>query len=268
MAPAEVSEVLCSPWATIEDVPQHILDQLAEDGITPDMLEPYLLTASEMLWMLSGRVWYGAGCEEDVTLRSFPPAPGTEAWPYSGTWGNCRCWSAASYSGGSWQPALYWPGRHVQGPIAVKLPRSPVTAVVSVTIDGDPFTDWNLVRSGWLERTDGNVWRTCDESTLITYQFGAPPPRGGRDAAIVYAAELARDGIGSDSCRLPPNVVNLTRQGVSMELEADSSRPFRVGLASVDQWLDAVNPYSNPSSSQVWSPDTPTVIRTGATREV
>lgn len=259
----EPAPVLCSPWATIDDVPERVIEELTQLGAdVPTELPPYLLRASEMLWMLSGRVWLGGGCEEEATLRSDPPAPGTGAWPYESSWGRCRCWGWPSISSAHAGP---FPGRHVPAPVAVKLPRAGVTSVVSVTVGGDPFAAWELHRSGWLTRTDGRPWAVCDGNTVVIYQFGEPPPSGGVMAAVEYGVELLRDALGDDACRLPPNVVSLTRQGVSMELAANDARSMRTGLPSVDLWLDAVNPSQRPQAGRVWSPDIPRARRSGET---
>lgn len=267
MAPSPASKVLCSSWATLDDVPQRVLDKLLDDGITSAEFEPFLLRASEILWSLSGRTWYGSGCEEAAIIRSFSPPPGTGTWPYDSSWGRCGCWLYGTWLDGRWFPGPF-PGQHQQAPVAIRLPRSPVTSIVSVTIDGDPFLAWNLMRSGWLERTDGRPWQACGDSTEVIYRFGEPPPQGGIDAAVELAAEMARDMFRVSSCRLPPNVVSITRQGVTMELMASDARSFRTGLYLVDLWLDTVNPYSRPQSAQVWSPDVPRLAQRSPTREV
>ncbi len=266
--------MLCSPWATIGDVPPRTIARLAEAlGIEPEEvgaeLEPHLMRASEILWMLTRRVWYGAGCEEDATLRSSPPPPGTGSWPYHSSWGNCGCgsWFMPNWSGvARWMPNVGWAGIH-PSPIAVQLPRSPVASVESVVIDGEPFAGWRLLRSGWLERIDGHGWSVCDALTIITYRFGEPPPLAGIMAAVEFGAELLLESSGSDECRLPPNVVSLSRQGVSMELQVSDATKMRTNLPSVDLWLDAVNPSQRPQAARVWSPDVPRTMR-GATREV
>jgi hypothetical protein len=268
VAPSPTTEVLCSPWATFDDLPDELITRLTGEGIDPDpdALNAHLAYASEILWALSGRTWYGGGCEEDATLRSFPPAPGTGSWPYHDSWGSCACWLGGNWLDGRFYPGFPYPGMH-QAPFAVRLPRSPVTGIVSVTVAEQPFTDYNLLRSGWLERTDGKPWVTCGDLTMVTYLFGEPPPRGGVLAAIELGIELARDAAGSTACRLPPHVVSVTRQGVTMELEANGDTPpFRTGLYSVDLWLDTVNPYSRPQSASIWSPDVPTTMR-GARRD-
>jgi len=266
VAPSPSSPVLCSSWATVDDIPEERLAELQGEGVDtdPDALNRQLLRASEILWALSGRTWYGAGCEEDAVLRAFPPSIGTGTWPYHESWGSCGCWVGGNWLDGRFYPGLAYRGVHA-APFAVALPRSPVVSVEEVLVDGEPFTEWNLIRSGWIERTDGRPWQVCGDATVVTYRYGEPPPQAGIDAAIELGTELAREGL--ESCRLPPNVVSVTRQNVTMEIEANDTERFRTGLYGVDLWLDTVNPYRRPQPAQVWSPDVPRLARS-AHREV
>lgn len=258
---APTSDVLCSPWATYVDVPVRL--RSAHPDLTEDDWTRLLLRSSELLWAFSGRRWYGGGCTETSVLRSSPPNLGQGAWPYHSTWGACGCWS---YYPDAFTPQLeLLPAsfRHVGGPVAIRLPRSPITGIVSVEIGGQPFEDFRWLRSGWLERTDGSVWGTCSGDTEVTYLFGEPPPLGGKDAAIVLAAELAASESGSELCRLPSNLVSLTRQALTMEFVAASEYldRYRTGLPEVDMWLNAVNPNARQVRSRVWSPDIPSTVR-------
>lgn len=260
---AAVSDVLCGPWATVQDVPTTIRTQLA--ALTDQELQDLLMRASEILWALSGRRWYGEGCTETAVLRSFPPHPGTSAWPYHSSWGSCGCWEFSTWLDGrpfpSW-PA-WWRDRDHFVPFALKLPRSPVASIVSVTVDGNPFTAYRLLRSGWIERTDGQAWRMCDDSTTIVYTFGEAPPAGGRDSALELGIELAKDRLGLDNCRLPTRTTQVTRQGVTMTVvdPQEFLDKGRTGLPGVDLWLSAVNPGATPQAATVWSPDLPTTLR-------
>jgi len=254
MAPSEVSAVLCSSWATVDDVSPNQRASVA--ALSDDELNAHLLMASEILWALSGRRWYGGGCVESATLRSAPPQPGQGTWPYHRTWGSCGCWAWGG-------PANGWVGQHIASPMAVRLPRSPVTAVTAITINGLPFTDYRLVRAGWLERTDGRGWAVCDESTEITYEHGEPPPLAGLAAAVELGIEMGKAALNDNSCRLPVRTTQVTRQGMSMTV-VDPSEYLdkgKVGLPGVDLWLAAVNPRATPQAAGVWSPDIPTTLR-------
>jgi hypothetical protein len=247
---APVSEVLCSSWATPADVPASVKTDL---GLTLDsQWTGPLIRASELLWMLSGRRWYGGGCQELAVLRS-----DSAAWPWHESWGRCGCWTSSTL----WPPATLPGSGHVTQPLAVRLPRDRVTSVVSVTVDGvllDPSA-YRVSAAGWLERTDGGQWAVCSATTEVLYRHGSPPPRGGVDAAVTLAIELAKDFYGLKGCKLPRRVTAITRQGVSLDL-ADPGQFLErghVGLMSVDLWLSAVNPGGHPTEGLVWSPDLP-----------
>jgi hypothetical protein len=258
---APVSDVLCSSWANFVDVPQAVRDELTTTEAEWTVL---LLRASELLWAFSGRRWYGGGCSETAVLRSWPSEVATGTWPYHDSWGRCGCWV---YGDGG-LPSVPWEllpfgFRHIQAPMAIKLPRKFITGIVSVTIDGDPFTDYRLLRTGWLERLDNQGWNTCGGDTTVTYLWGEPPPLGGKEAAIALATELARAATGIGECRLPSNVVSITRQGLTIEKLSinDFLDKYRTGVPEVDMWLSAVNPRGHQRSARIWSPDIPAAVR-------
>lgn len=258
-ASSPFSAVLCSAWAEEADVPEQVR---AEMALTGSQWQRALMIASEILWALSGRRWYGMGCLEEAYLRSVPPRPGTGSWPYHDSWGDCGCWGNAQWING--YPVSAWLGEwdHVGGVYAVKLPRDTVTGITSVTVNGLPFTSYNLTRSGWLERLDGQAWDVCSGSTVVTYQHGEPPPLGGVQAAVTLGIELARDFFGIGKCRLPKRITSITRQGVTVDI-ADSLDILErggTGLTSVDLWLRAVNPEARPQRAGVWSPDVPRLM--------
>lgn len=257
-----VSTVLCAPWASFVDVPQRMRDKVGDD-FTSDDWTRVLLQASELLWALSGRQWYGEQCTETAVLRSWPPEQGSGSWPYHRSWGRCGCWVHAEWING--QPYNVPTNRsHRQAPYAIALPREGVNAVTLVEVGGEPFTSYRFLRNGWLERTDGLAWSVCAGDTEITYQWGEAPPFIGKQAAITLAFHLALAEIGSDDCRLPSNVITVTRQGLTIQKvdPNDFLDDGRVGIADVDLFLRAYNPYARPSSGGVWSPDIPSSMRT------
>lgn len=265
--PAARSAVLCSAWATPADIPEQYRDR-----VTDDVWERLLLQASEIMWALSGRRWYGGGCEETATLRSFPPSAGAADWPYHASWGRCGCWRYGTWLGGAYYaPAVgAYPGIEHPRPVAVRLPRNPVTSIVEVA-DGadivDP-ADYRLTRSGWLERLDGS-WAVCGDVTTITYRFGEPPPEGGVQAVVAYAVQLMLDLVGDSACRLPARVTSITRQGISMTMldPMDFIPNGKTGLYLVDLWLASVNPHNRPQRGNMFSLDVPATIK-GATTDV
>jgi hypothetical protein len=255
--PAPTSPVLCSPWATPGDVPDATKAKLGleDDGA---WTKP-LMFASEVLWMLSGRQWSGQGCEETAVLRSVAATPGRGDWPYNRTWGSCSCWLTGSWMDGYLWPSSVFLGVHIMSPVAVRLPRNKISAVTSVTINGEPFADWELERTGWLRRTDGLGWGVCDDSTSVTYQFGAAPPMGAVTAVVQMAIEFAKALNDIKGCKLPDRVTTVSREGVTMTVIDPQTflNQGRTGLYLVDLWLGAVNPQSRPQQASIWSPDLP-----------
>ncbi|MGL4809801.1 MAG: hypothetical protein ACRC4O_13735, partial [Giesbergeria sp.] len=247
------SQVLCSAWATPNDVPEP--DRALQSD---DEWRTLLLEASEVLYYLSGRRWIGVGCTETAVLRS---VDGNGQWPYHPTWGSCSCWTYGTWRG-TW---LYPPGvnvyqSHAQGPVALQLPQSPIGTVTQVLEDGvllDPSA-YRVSRSGWLTRLDGRSWNTCMDTTEVTYSFGDPPPLGGVRAAVELAVERAAYARG-DQCAWPKMVTSSTRQGLSMEIPnpLDFIADGRTGLPGVDMWLGSVNPQARAQRGRVWSPDIP-----------
>lgn len=257
--PGPVSDVLCAAWATPADVPEQYRPLLSNT-----LWESVLMQASEILYWLSGSQFAGGGCTETATLRSRPPAAGVAAWPYSRTWGECSCWSLGSWGDNRLIPPApgLWSGRHYS-PMAIKLPRSPVTAVSSVTVNGDAFAAWKIDGAGWLERTDGQGWIVCNDVTVIDYAWGVPPPESGKQAAVKLAVEIALAMNNDSTCQLPARVQSVTRQGISVAVldPQDFLDNGRTGIYLVDLFLIAVNPGNLRRRARVWSPDIPVARR-------
>lgn len=254
--PAPRSAILCGAWATPADIGE------TDRALLSDIQWPSWLTAaSEILYALSGRQWSGPGCTQAVELRGQPPAPGTGAWPYFRSWGeSAQSYWWWSFSGWAWFPRYV--GLPPQ-PMAIKLPHDQVTAITSVVIDGEPFTAYNLLASGWIERTDGRRWVEFDNGTVIQYAYGVPPIESGVRAVVRLAIEMVKDWLGNSSCRLPRRVTSVTRQGISLAISDPQIflKEGRTGLYEVDLFLAAVNPDSRKQRATVWSPDIPKPVR-------
>ena len=112
-----------------------------------------------------------------------------------------------------------------------------------------------------LRRSSG--WPVCGDSTVITDQYGTPPPQGGVQATVRLATEFARDLYGLPGCELPSRVTSITREGVTMTVldPQEFLNQGRTGLVAVDMWLVAVNPKSRTQRAQLWSPDIPVAQR-------
>lgn len=259
VTPASRSAVLCAPWASPADIPE-VHRSLLSDAEWQQLL----LQASEILYYLSGRQFSGAGCTETVTLRSVPPSPGQGSWPYHRTWGACPCWSYGSWID-SWlypDPLGLFVGNHYR-PMAIKLPHQRVTAVTAVVQNGVAFTDFRLTSSGYLERTDGQSWVVCNDSTQVSYVWGVQPPESGVQAAVAFAYQLGLSRTGSTRCQLPERVQSISRQGISVAVLDPQTflKDGRTGIYIIDLFLAAVNPGARAQRGRVYSPDTATAFR-------
>lgn len=227
--------MLCSPWA--EDL----------EGCNPPeaeeaLIEESIAVASEVLYILSGRIYPGL-CE--VLFRP------------CGTF--CHCdYDACGCN---------------------RLPRVflgyDVVSVASVDISGD-LLDPSAYRlsEGWLLRLDGGIWPCCqdlandpggEDTFTVTGLAGVEPTELGIRAVKALATELAKACIPeeADSCALPERVTNIVRQGVSMTLldPFDFFSEGRTGIYIVDLFLSAVNPAGLRRPSKAWSPDLPVTLR-------
>jgi hypothetical protein len=251
------SRVVCSPWATVADLPADVVPLLpAEEW------DRWLLFASEILYAATARQWRNSGCSATVTLRGAAPWDGEGSYPYHRSWGQCGCltgWEPAPGGWGLWPVwDIGWRGVHHQ-PLAVQLPHRDVTQVTAVLVDGQAFAAWRLTGAGWLERTDGHPWRVCGEATQVTYAFGRPPPVGGELACRQLAVELGKAAAG-EPCSLPKRVQSITRQGVTVAMLDPMTFIDKglTGLPTVDMWIRSINPKGRQQDAEVWSPDIPT----------
>lgn len=154
----------------------------------------------------------------------------------------------------------------------IKLP-NPVSAIVQVKIDGStvPVTGYALADSQMLIRTGGAVWPLCNDLSRpdtaagtwsVTFDVGRAVPEGAAWAVGELACEIIRAASGED-CRLPRNVTQLARQGVTITLP-DVTTLFAKGLTGLplaDMWIKSVNPKGLAARSRVYRVDEPTARR-------
>lgn len=263
-AAPQASSGPCSDWVDAD----YVLDICSNDAESTDatVFEPWITIASDLLFRLSGRQFPGS-CALTVRPCGTGGICAGWAWPLTPReYG----WLTFAQYGGLW--GWYWPdgrrGCGCQHVSRVHLPDYPVTSITEVTIDGvavDPDT-YALREFRYVDRLDTALWPSCqdmrrplgEEGTWgITYVWGAPIPASGVQAAAVLACELYKDFIGGD-CRLPKNVTQLTRQGVSMQLATvwgQVNGVWATGLKEIDAFLQAVNPAGLTGPTTVWSPD-------------
>lgn len=128
-----------------------------------------------------------------------------------------------------------------------------VVSIEAVNVDGeelDPATDVLVYDYRRVVRADGGSWPTCqnlsapdgeDGTWSVTVLQGRPVPPGGEVMAGILLCELAKACAGSEDCRLPKRVQNITRQGVSINFEDvfASLGQLRTGLFEVDLWIES-----------------------------
>lgn len=244
VAPAPRSAVLCAAWATPADVPERYRPRASDAEWVR-----YLMLASEILWMLSGRRFTGSGCTETAHFHS-----GCGCCLQPVDHGDGTVWYVPPAL--SMRSVLPWRPAHPKG---IKLPRSYVT-VTAVTVGGVAWDGWEYDHAaGILRRTDDCSWADCGTDIVVTYRYGVAPPEGGVQAAVALAVELALDGLNDDECRLPQRVQSVSRQGIDITMldPQDFLEGGRVGIYLVDLWLKAVNPHGRSERARVWSPELP-----------
>lgn len=248
--------IYCASWPT------------GSEGVTGSML----LSAAETLDMASAQQ-FGL-CERTVRpcRRDCFDARGTwyewtgangPLWPrpllYNGQWFNLACGSCyGSCSCVGLEEAIL-PG--------------PVYAVTQVKLNGSIMASgsYRLDEDRILVRTDGGRWPFCQDLSLedtedntwsATVQFGRVVPTLGKQALGELAIEYAKACVGVD-CRLPANVANLVRQGVTLQFSADE--PYFERLYFVRNFLDTYNPDRRRGRAQAFDVEGPSFRRNRTT---
>ncbi|UBF41624.1 head-to-tail adaptor [Gordonia phage AnarQue] len=196
--------------------------------------------AVDVLWALSGRQ-FGV-CP--VVARPCPERIGDSIWRSLGPvvmwngddWLNvgCGCAGRCNYS----------------GPRKVHLP-GPVVEITEVRIGGEvvPASEYTLEGDRLYRRT--GAWPSQDLARplgepgtwSVSYMRGLTPPAGVATLTGLLAKEFDAACSGG-KCRLPRNVTQVSRQGVSYQVYDPTSiySAGKTGLPEVDMWLASVNP--------------------------
>jgi hypothetical protein len=251
----------CFGWVAAEDVAECCS---IEVGSTPELFEPAATSASQLLYMLSGKQWKGS-CERVVRPHSDFPC------------------GLQVTSGGY---VIGYEGAPTDADFSkVLLPNYPVTEIVQVLIDGVALAEDEYRLDGWrwlqrMDDADGNAqsWPgpqrigrndTEEDTWSIRYMHGQNPPQPGVDAAAQLACEIYKscpgnEGVGGE-CKIPSNATRVTAQGITIELGAlhfdHSKRRWDTGMKLVDSFLNAYNPDAVRRQPLIWSPDHPRMAR-------
>lgn len=222
--------------------------------------------ATETLWAFTGRQFGLCSvtlrpCRSDCQSGSFYDDFGPP-WSYGyyprpaligGLWFNLTCGSCTTGCSCTYVPE-------------VKLP-APVYRIVEIKIDGSPLVTgaYRLDDNRIVVRTDGGDWPLCNDLTLddtdvgtwsITAEYGQLVPEGGAWAVGELACEILR-AISGEECRLPANVTNLVRQGVTMTMPSVTELfdKRQTGLYLVDMFIATWNPHKLSRRSRLYSVD-------------
>lgn len=232
---------LCSPWATSADA----IAPCNDYGTDPAELDLCMALASEILFHFTSDKYRGICTDEIRPLARWRAYDGPPTWwPMLGgqapwRYGYCSCNRGPDF-GCARVPQITLPGFPV------------IEAGIEVTLDGQPFSAWELLDKRKLVRVDGGAWPCCQDLTLdtsnvgtwsIRYPYGTPPPAGGKRAAVVLGCQLFLLFNPSDDrpCQLPQRIVNLSRQGLTvaavdpLTLFADG----QTGIPYCDLWIGA-----------------------------
>lgn len=172
-----------------------------------------------------------------ATARRFPGLCESRVRPC----GTCRCGSHA------WPRTCGCPE-----PPSIRLP-GPVRGIIGVLVDGVAVarTAYRVDNLSLLVRLDDEAWPSCQDLAAATtelntfevhYLRGTAPPEMGEIAANDLGCEMYR-GMKGEDCRLPQKVVNVVRQGVSMqfvkpaEIGLTEKGELKTGIASVDLFV-------------------------------
>lgn len=247
---------LCEPWPVIwcKNLPT------GSEAVTGAALQ----AASEALWAATAQR-FGL-CTE--TIRPCRRSCGM-FWPFADSW-----WE---WTGGMWPRPLLFDGAWYNitcgscaggcqcGMLEEALLPGPVYDVLEVKVDGLPLppSAYRLDNGRLLVRTDGGHWPVCQHLELpdtavgtwsMTGRFGEPVPLLGQQAVGELACEMVKAMLGED-CRLPRNVQQLVRQGVTISFPEDSNLVDRLYFSSM--FIKAFNPSGLIAKPQVYDVDGP-----------
>lgn len=226
ITPGIASPGPCQVWATVEDM---LACCDTEVGTDTSVLDQALISASEILYLLSGAEFSG---ECMSTVRP--------------TGRDC-CWTPQRLS-------------DTCVPLSrVRLAGYPVTFIVEVLIDGETISpsEYRLDGNRYLTRlvdADGRAQRwpaiqrldkNADEDTFfVTYMYGTDPPAAAVGATAQLACAITRACPGSSGvvgdCELPAGTVRVARQGITIDSQSLGLwllGQMRTGMPLVDAFL-------------------------------
>jgi hypothetical protein len=245
------------------------------ETLTPEQKELAEALAAQTLRMLTG---YRVGgcpvtvrpCNRSCVPSSWLTAPSPSIM-FAGAYGGSFGFSPYVGPNGLWMNAC---GCRNDGCSCVKVEEvilpGTVGRVDEVLLDGEVLdpSAYRVDDFRKLVRTDGGSWPVCQDMNadggegtfFVTYLDGNPVDGVGAYVGGLLAAEYAKACQGAD-CALPSNVRNVTRQGITQELDPEMFQNGLTGERAVDAYIRMWNPQDTLPSG-IYSPDAPRGRRT------
>ncbi len=142
----------------------------------------------------------------------------------------------------------------------------PVNSVQEVKVDGDvlAYEDYQIDNGNLLTWVGGGEcpWPGTQDITLpdtevgtfsVTYWNSYPVDSTGAYAVGLLAVEFAKACMGG-KCRLPANVISLTRGSATFELQGGAFPGGFTGIREIDAYIALWNPAGLQREATVWSP--------------
>jgi hypothetical protein len=136
----------------------------------------------------------------------------------------------------------------------------PVGRIDNVTVGTETLdpSAYHVEDGHLLVRTDGKRWPACaGDGFTVTYLNAYPVDQLGGYAAGVLAGEYLKAMTGGRGCRLPSNVTNIARAGVTMEFAQGMFPDGMTGIKEIDSYLMQWNPHGMKVAPKVYSIDRP-----------
>ncbi len=223
---------LIKPWVTLQEV---YLYNPELRTIDPRIVLDSIYSATQALYNLSGKKFRGT----QIYSELYSPAclvsrdRMNRRMSTSGSFYGCGCSNEGIF-----------------------LRRRPAQHIYQVS-----YNEVGTIISPLLYRLDNMnrlVGRSITHTEVrVTYAAGIDPPQLAKTACIALAGEIALYHAGSDACRLPANVVNVNREGLSFSItdKQDFLDRGLVGIYEVDLFLRSVNPTKTQNRARVLTAD-------------
>lgn len=227
-------------WADVED----LLDPTDPYAVTA------LETASWILYQLTGEKYQGIITTTEA-YGGVPFGANIEPAVVNGKMYNLPT-SGNKSSLGSWIG-------YGLNKLKLHLKHGPVRKVLEVVELGAvvPQSSYTLRDNSFIKKKNNLPWIMNDfTELLVTYEYGAKPPKAGKQAAIRLANEFLLFESNDDRCALPAAVTSIQRQGVSVTVldPQEFLMQGRTGIYEVDLFIRTANPKKALKKSKLYVP--------------